>query len=154
MIRVEFSFDGGTNIYDSYDRYRWVYADSDDIMGAPMKDNEKTEFEKGRLDYTKKYYEESFDYKITFVANGADTNKDNAANSYLRKFMSDIHTDDEMNEITFYDKRKGVKIVGIYKDIKESDFHRSVGFEDCLKIELTLRVLEPQKCEFDYKPNN
>lgn len=150
MIRVGFSFDGGATVHDSYDRYRWVYADSDDAMGAPLKENDKVEFENGKAAYTNKYHEKEFDYKITFVASGANTDKDNAVNSYIGKFMDDIHTGERMNEITFYDPRKGLKIVGIYKDIEESNFHRRAGIEDCVKIELTLRVLDPRKCDFDY----
>lgn len=150
MIRVGFSFDGGASVHDTYDRYRWIYVDSDDAFGAPLKENDKVEYENGGLAYTKKYYEKEFDYKINFVARGVNRTEDDAANAYLGVFMNDIHTGEDMNEVTFYNPYKGVKIVGIYKDIEEKDFYRREGFEDCVRIELTLRVLDPRKCDFDY----
>lgn len=150
MLRVSFSFDGGDSVHDSYDRYRWIYVDSDDAFSAPLKENDKVAYENGGLAYTNKYHEKEFDYKINFVARGVNRTEDDAANAYLNTFMEDIHTGEEMNEITFYNPYKGVKIVGVYKEVEEKNFLRREGVEDCVRIELTLRVLDPSKCDFDY----
>ena len=100
---------------------------------------------------------DAFDYKAKFAISAPNKNMKNV-NSVIARFNAAIRKRTagsdiaEKREITLYNDRDRVKIVGYPALIAEpTSFYRRQDGKvlDCAEVELSIRVSDPGKCDFD-----
>lgn len=153
MIRCEFEIGDDKQVVDTFDAYRFIYVDSDDTLHPSIVANEETSYaDEDGCHSSMKYIQTGFEYKIKFLVLSSNRPGDRA-NTWIRKFVNDIHDGDELKDIVFYNTHKRIKIKGQLKDIDYSDLYRHNGIQDSVKLEMTLIVRDPSDCKFDYFAN-
>lgn len=157
MIRTRIQIDGG-EILDTYDAFGFIYKSSDNRFSPPEKELDTSSYaeEDGEHVDLRTVYD-AFDYNVEFVIEAYNRNFENA-NSKIKAFNDAIrdYTDKikTCKYITFYNDFKRCKITGIPKTIQtvgEDDFFRRAdgSIMDCVVVQLTIRVTDPTKCDFD-----
>lgn len=157
MIKTRIQIEDGP-IEDSYAKWGLIYISSDNIFASPEKQTDLMSSypEVAGENRDSRTVPDAFDYKVTFVIHCPDANIE-SANAVIRKFNSAIRetvSGDIVRKktITFFNDRKGVKIVGKPSLISEAkSFLRIKGrkIEDSVEAELTIRVTNPKLCDFE-----
>lgn len=157
MINVRLQIGDGP-IQDSYESFGFIYKSSDNRFAAPTKGFAKSSYaEQSGENIDPRTVDDAFDYKVKFVINCPNRNKQNA-NTKIKLFndaicdkTGDIRT---YKQLTLYNDYKRVIITGIPQPIAEvddDDFFRDKygNVYDIAVIELTIRVTDPNKCQWD-----
>lgn len=153
MIKVRIQIGDG-EIEDTFDAHKLIYMSSDHRTEAPIKERDTTSYaEEAGNHIDPRTVQDTFDYKVTFVIDGQDTNIDSvnatiaAFNSKLYSQNNDIRT---YKEVTFYNDFKRVKIVGLPEPIAEcTEFAKSKNGYEYAQVEFTIHVSDPTKCDFN-----
>lgn len=155
MIKVRIKIGDGA-IEDTFTAHKLIYKESDHRTEAPIKKRDVTTYAEQPGDNTDpRTVQDAFDYKVTFIIDGQNTNLANvnatiaAFNKklYTQPANSDIHT---YKEVTFYNDFKRVKIVGLPEPIAEpKEMKRSRNGFDFAEVELVIHVSDPTKCDFN-----
>lgn len=160
MIRVRIQIGDDPEPKDTYDDYGLCYLDSDDRLAPPVKGFEKTAYPEEDGEHTDgKTVDDAFDYKVHFLVEAANSDKKNA-NTIIDVFNKALYTpsvtpDNDVKtyrRVTFFNDYKRVKITGYPSPIAEAmEFWRDKygNVADAVKVELVIRVTDPQLCEFD-----
>lgn len=146
---------GDDKVYDTESMFGLIQIDSDNILGAPSKDFEKTTYPEEEGEHIHPVtVDNAFKYKVKFFVSakgGLD-----AANWKISEFNSAICSDNEgvktYKRITFYNDYKGVKIVGYPNPIHTAtEFWRDkYGKQhDVVCVELVINVDKPSLCNFN-----
>lgn len=143
---------------DTYDKWGFIYLESDNRTSAPEKKRETTTYAEQEGENTDpRTVDDVFDYKVKFLIECPNSNLDNA-NKKIKAFNAAIRS---VNPITgiktcrrvqFYNYFKRVMIAGIPEVIAEpTDFYRQIDGKtlDCVVVELTIHVDIPSACDFD-----
>jgi hypothetical protein len=155
MIKVRLQIGEG-GIHDTMEKWGLVYISSDHRFAAPFKELEKTTYPEEEGEHiSNKAVANAFDYKAEFLVK-ADGSLDNA-NKVIANFNSQLinqvgESISQVNQVTFYNDYKKVKIVGTPSPIVEAtDFWRDAkGIQhDVVKVELVIRVSKPSLCDFN-----
>lgn len=153
MIRTDILIAGGSKV-DTYTQYGLLYISADNRLGAPYKEMDKTTYpeEDGEHVYplAKK---DAFDYKITFLIEGAILDSINAKISAFNSAL--INNSGMFKKVTFYNYDRKVKIVGYPKPLAEAkDFWYTSLKEktQSAMVEFVIRVTDPTECDFNYVP--
>lgn len=155
MIKVRMQI-GDEPIYDSYEKWGFIYLSSDNRTAAPEKAMDEVSYAGANgKSVDPRVVLDAFDYKITFLLQAANDDLQNANvrikewNEAIRESVTGSSTIKKCKTITLYNDYKRVKIVGIPDLIAEpTEFYRCKGVDDCVKIELTIHVYDPDKCSF------
>ena len=157
MITVRIQIGDGA-ILDTYEGHGLIYKEADHRTEAPIKKRDASSYvEQAGENTDRRTVQDAFDYKVQFVIEAPNKNLQNAnaviaafnRKLYAQPANSDIRT---YKEVTFYNDYKRVKIVGIPEPIAEPKelYRRQNGdVMDCAVVELTIRVSDPTKCDFD-----
>lgn len=147
-----------TNYVSVYRAFGLLYLSSDNILEAPTNGFESTSYidEPGEHIYNKTTAA-AFDYKVKFLVEAPNKNLV-SANSKIKAFNDAFRSVDEngvqtITKITLFNTYKRVKIVGYPSPISSptSFFRDKNGVEhDAVEVELTIRVDNPQECDFDF----
>lgn len=159
MIRTAIQIEDGV-AYDSYSKYGFIYKKSDRRFAPPEKKCDTSSYaeEAGEHIDNRTVYD-AFDYSVEFIIECPNKNLMNA-NSKIAAFNEAIRESKEksdvktIKEITLYDYYKRCKIVGYPNLISTVDensyFRRADGSAmDCVVVNLTIRVCDPNKCDFN-----
>lgn len=159
MIRVSIQIEDGV-AYDSYSKYGFIYKKSDRRFAPPEKKCDTSSYaeEAGEHIDNRTVYD-AFDYSVEFIIECPNKNLVNA-NSKIAAFNEAIRDSKEksdvktIKEITLYDYYKRCKIVGypnLISTVDESSYFRRADGSamDCVVINLTIRVCDPNKCDFN-----
>lgn len=159
MIRTAIQIEDGVP-YDSYSKYGFIYKKSDRRFAPPEKKCDTSSYaeEAGEHIDNRTVYD-AFDYSVEFIIECPNKNLVNA-NSKIAAFNEAIRKSKEksdvktIKEITLYDYYKRCKIVGYPNLISTVDeknyFRRADGSAmDCVVVNLTIRVCDPNKCDFN-----
>lgn len=158
MITSRIEIAGDLEVSDMYERFGFIYKDSDTIFSPPEKKRDTTSYaeEHGEHSDTKTVYD-AFDYAVRFVIETPNRNLTNA-NSKIKAFNAAIRASIlgssmlTCKTVTFYNDYKRCKIVGIPSPIETAStfYRRSDGSAmDCVEVELKIRVTDPTLCDFD-----
>lgn len=144
-------------IYDTFEEFGFIYIESDHRTAPPEKKRETTTYAEQEGENTDlRTVDDVFDYKITFLIECPNTNKENA-NAKIKKFNDAIRKIDHntgiktCKHIALYNDYKRVMIVGIPEVIAEpKEFYRDRNNTvlDCVLVELTIHVDTPSLCDF------
>ena len=144
-------------IFDTYKEFGFIYIESDKRTAAPEKKRETTTYAEQEGENTDlRTVDDVFDYKVTFLIECPNTNKENA-NAKIKKFNDAIRKIDTKTgiktckHIALYNDYKRVMIVGIPEVIAEpKEFYRDRhnNVLDCVLVELTIHVDTPSLCDF------
>jgi hypothetical protein len=154
MIRVRIQIGDG-DVYDTFDKYGFIYISSDNRFAAPTKDKEVTTYvDQNGENRSNKTVLDAFDYTIVFVVLSKD-GQVNSAKRMVQDFNKLLYTEDEngikiFKTVTFYQDYKGDKIVGIpdiISEPKETYTARDEHYQG-VQVEFKLRVSDPTKCSF------
>lgn len=155
MIKARIKIGDG-QIYDTYEKWGFIYLSSDNRTSAPEKALDEVSYAGANgKSVDPRVVLDAFDYKVTFLIQTPNDDLQNA-NVKIKAFNDDIRTSiagsntiKKCKTITLYNDHKRVKIVGIPDLIAEpTEFYRCKGVDDCVKIELVVHVYEPDKCSF------
>lgn len=159
MIRVSIQIEDGV-AYDSCSKYGFIYKKSDRRFAPPEKKCDTSSYaeEAGEHIDNRTVYD-AFDYSVEFIIECPNKNLVNA-NSKIAAFNAAIRESKEssdvktLKEITLYDYYKRCKIVGypnLISTVDESSYFRRADGSamDCVIIKLTIRVCDPNKCDFN-----
>ena len=159
MIRVSIQIEDGVP-YDSYSKYGFIYKKSDRRFAPPEKKCDTSSYaeEAGEHIDNRTVYD-AFDYSVEFIIECPNKNLVNA-NSKIAAFNEAIRKSKEksdvktIKEITLYDYYKRCKIVGypnLISTVDESSYFRRADGSamDCVVVNLTIRVCDPNKCDFN-----
>lgn len=159
MINVRIKIGDGA-IEDTFAAHKLIYIDSDNRTEAPVKKRDATSYAEEAGDHTDlRTVQDAFDYKVTFIIDGQNTNLENVnaiiaafnAKLYSQTAGSDIRT---YKEVTFYNDFKRVKIVGLPEPITElKELSRSKNGYDFGQAEFTIHVSDPTQCDFNLTNN-
>ena len=143
---------------DTYTGWGFIYIESDDRVAPPEKKRETTTYaEEEGENVDPRTVDDVFDYKVKFLVECPNTNKENA-NAKIKAFNDAIRYADSQTDIktckriTFDNYYKRVRIVGIPEIIAEpTEFYRTSNGKtlDCVLIELTIHVDKPSLCNFN-----
>lgn len=155
MIRVQLQIGDGA-IYDTYDKYGFIYLSADTIFAPPIKEFERTQYpeEDGEHIYPALFYE-PFDYKVNFcisASQGIGNANQKIADFNKKLYSVDANGTRVLKPITFYNDYKKVKIVGYPEPIKDAtEFWRDkTGKQfDIVCVEWKIRVTNPSECDFN-----
>ena len=158
MITSRIRIEGDSTIYDMYQKFGFIYKDSDTIFSPPEKKRDSTSYaeEHGEHSYNKTVYD-AFDYNVSFVISTPNRNLLNA-NSKVKAFNDAIRSTSAVSDVLtcktveFYNDYKRCKIVGIPEVIETAKtfYRRSDGSVlDCAEVSLKIHVTAPLLCEFD-----
>ena len=153
MINVRIKIGNG-EIYDTYKKYGLIYKESDNIIGAPIKDFDSTSYSgENGTHIDPRTVANSFDYKVTFIvlADNSNLNNANAKINAFNKALYSLTGDGDIRqykEVTFYNDYKRVKIVGIPQAISEAKKSYR-NRTDCVEVEFVIKVEDPDKCDFN-----
>lgn len=155
MIRVRIKIGDGA-IEDTFAAHKLIYMEADNRTEAPIKKRDATSYaEKAGENTDPRTVQDAFDYKVTFIIDGQNTNLANVnatiaafnAKLYTQPANSDIRT---YKEVTFYNDFKRVKIVGLPEPIAEpKEMKRSRNGFDFAQVEFVIHVSDPKKCNFE-----
>lgn len=155
MIRVRIKIGDGA-IEDTFAAHKLIYTEADNRTEAPIKKRDATSYaEKAGENTDPRTVQDAFDYKVTFIIDGQNTNLANVnatiaafnAKLYTQPANSDIRT---YKEVTFYNDFKRVKIVGLPEPIAEpKEMKRSRNGFDFAQVEFVIHVSDPKKCNFE-----
>lgn len=153
MIKARIQIGEG-EIYDTFERFGFVYLNGDKKFAAPIKDFEETSYpEQAGVNILPKTTDDTFEYKVVFFI---QTNSITRANRKIADFNSALYTKEgdvkTFKRVTLYDDYKGVKIVGYPRPVSEAtDFWRdSKGVQaDVVCVEFNIKVDNPSLCDFD-----
>lgn len=159
MIRVRIQIEDGV-IQDSVKGWGLIYLDADKRTAPPEKKADASSYmrQHGENPDPRTVYD-VFDYKVQFAISAPNKNLKNA-NSIIARFNKAIREKTpgsnilQKREITFYNDRDRVKIVGYPELIAEPKelYRRQDGtVMDCAEVELVIHVSNPEKCDFDLK---
>lgn len=156
MIKVRIQIGDGA-IKDTLD-HGLIFMESDKRMEAPIKKRDSTSYAEEAGEHTDpRTVQDAFDYKVKFIVEAPNKNLQNA-NAVIAKFNKLLYTQAKDNDIrtyktvTLYDDYKRVKIVGLPSPIAEVEnlYRRQNGSQmDCAVVEMTIRVSDPTKCDFN-----
>ena len=158
MITSRIEIAGEDFVSDMYERFGFIYKDSDTIFSPPEKKRDTTSYaeEHGEHSDMKTVYD-AFDYAVRFVIETPNRNLVNA-NAKIKAFNAAIRSSIigssmiTCKTVTFYNDYKRCKIVGIPSPIETAStfYRRSDGsVMDCVEVELKIRVTDPTLCDFD-----
>ena len=158
MITSRIEIAGDLEVSDMYERFGFIYKDSDTIFSPPEKKRDTTSYaeEHGEHSDMKTVYD-AFDYAVRFVIETPNSNLTNA-NSKIKAFNAAIRASIlgssmlTCKTVTFYNDYKRCKIVGIPEVIETAKtfYRRSDGSVlDCVEVSLKIHVTDPLLCEFD-----
>ena len=155
MIKSRIQIEGNQNIFDFESAFGFIQVSSDDIFGAPIKAFNTTSYpEEAGVHIFPMSVEDTFEYKVKFFIS-TQGGLDNA-NWKIERFNSAISSIENgvrvFKEIAFYNDYKSVKIVGYPSPIsKATEFWRDKNgvLHDVICVELTIKVVEPRKCNFN-----
>lgn len=153
MIKARIKIGEG-DVYDTTDKFGFVYISGDKIFSAPIKDFEKTSYpEQPGVNILPKTVDDGFEYKVVFFIK---TDNVTRANKKIADFNSSLYTQEEFvktfKQVTFYDDYKGVKIVGYPKPISDAtEFWRDTKGKqaDIVCVEFVIHVNNPSLCDFN-----
>lgn len=155
MIRVRIKIGDGA-IEDTFAAHKLIYTEADNRTEAPIKKRDATSYsEKAGENTDPRTVQDAFDYKVTFIIDGQNTNLANVnatiaafnAKLYTQPANGDIRT---YKEVTFYNDFKRVKIVGLPEPIAEpKEMKRSRNGFDFAQVEFVIHVSDPKKCNFE-----
>lgn len=147
--------------YDFYDAFGFIYLGADRRTAPDEKEDAVTnyagehgEHRDGRTCYA------PFDYKAEFLIEAKCQNLDNV-NTKIREFNSAIREQIpgsavmRKKKIIFYNHDDRVRIVGVPQLISEpTELYHSprLGAMECAKVELVIRVTDPDECDFCLEP--
>ena len=159
MIRTAIQIEDGVS-YDSYSKYGFIYKKSDRRFAPPEKKCDTSSYaeEAGEHIDNRTVYD-AFDYSVEFIIECPNKNLVNA-NSKIAAFNEAIRKSKEksdvktIKEITLYDYYKRCKIVGypnLISTVDEKSYFRRADDSamDCVVVNLTIRVCDPNKCDFN-----
>lgn len=146
-----------STIYDTYDKWGFIYIESDNRTAAPEKKRETTTYAEQQGENTDlRTVADVFDYKVTFLIECPNNSRENA-NLKIRSFNNAIRGTERTGDIktckriAFYNDYKRVLIQGIPEIIAEpKEFYRDRNGKqmDCVLIELVIHVDQPSLCNF------
>lgn len=149
---------GAGDIQDTYEGWGMIYMSSDNRTEAPIKKRETTSYAEDAGEHVDpRTVQDAFDYNVKFIIEAPNRNLVNA-NAKIAAFNKALYSQDAgsdirvYKEVTFYDDYKRVKIVGLPHPIAEPKelYRRQNGQAmDCAQVELTIRVSDPTKCDFN-----
>lgn len=154
MIKARIQI-GNEQIYDTYEKWGFIYLSSDNRTSAPEKARDTTSYAgKSGENVDPRVVLDVFDYKVTFLIQAENSDLKNA-NAKIKAWNDAVRESvagsaiKKCKTITLYNDHKRVKIVGIPELIAEpTEFYRCKGVDDCVKIELTIHVSNPDLCNF------
>lgn len=154
MIKARIQIGDG-QIYDTYEKWGFIYLSSDNRTAAPEKAMDVVNYAGANgKNVDPRVVLDAFDYKITFLIQASNNDLQNA-NVRIKEWNDAVRESvagsaiKKCKTITLYNDHKRVKIVGIPDLIaKPTAFYRCKGVDDCVKIELTIHVYNPDKCSF------
>lgn len=155
MIKVRIKIGNG-EIQDTYEAHKLIYIGADNRTEAPIKKRDTTAYaEQAGENTDPRTVQDAFDYKVTFIIDGQNTNLKNV-NAIVAEFNQKLYTQPSNSdirtykEVTFYNDFKKVKIAGLPDPIAEpKEMSRSKNGYDYAKVELTIHVSDPAKCDFN-----
>jgi hypothetical protein len=155
MIKVQLQIGDGA-IYDTFDKYGFIYMSADTVFAPPVKEFERTQYpeEDGEHIHPSLLYE-PFDYNVKFFISA--TQGIGNANQKIADFNKQLYNINTngirmLKKVTFYNDYKKVKIVGYAKPIKDAtEFWRdNEGKQfDIVCVEWKIRVTNPSECDFN-----
>lgn len=154
-IRVKMGFDG-EDLYDTYEKWGFIYIESDNRTAPPEKKRETSTYpEQEGENVDPRTVDDVFDYKIKFLIECPNSNKENA-NIKIKAFNDAIRTKDATGvkyckTIVLHNTYKRVKIVGIPEIIEQpTEFYRDRNgtVMDCVLFEMVIHVDKPSRCDF------
>lgn len=155
FIRVRIKIGDGA-IEDTFTAHKLIYMEADHRTEAPIKKRDESSYvEQAGVNIDRRTVQDAFDYKVTFIIDGQNTNLNNV-NAIVAAFNAKLYTQPEdsdirtYKEVTFYNDFKRVKIVGIPEPIAEpKEIKRSRNGFDFAEVELVIHVSDPTKCNFE-----
>lgn len=157
FIKTSIQIGEDGNIEDTYDKWGFIYIESDHRIAAPEKERETTSYAEEQGEHTDpRTVDAPFDYTVKFLIETPNTLLENA-NVKINAFNNAIRDVDEETKIktcktiTFYNSFKGVAITGIPEVISEAlEFYRRQDGRtlDCVIFELKIHVSDPSLCTF------
>lgn len=155
MIGLRMKIGDGA-IVDSHEEFGMIYLSADNVFSAPEKPRDASSYagESGEH-IDRRAVLAAFDYKVQLLIEAPNRNL-TSANAKIKKFNDAIREGSgpvrRCRELTLYSDYKRVKICGVPDLISEAtDFYRRAdgSVMDCVKVELKLRVENPELCDFD-----
>lgn len=157
MIRARLKIGGGA-IEDTYDKWGFIYLESDNRTEASVKSHDKSSYVgQAGENIDPRTVQDAFDYKVKFIIEAPNKNLENA-NAKIAAFNKALYTQAsgsdtrEFKTVEFWNDYKRVKIVGIPEPIAEPEkLHRRKNGKvmDCAVVEFKIRVNNPTKCDFN-----
>ena len=159
MLRAKVQIEGYASSAwkDTFDEFGLVYLDSDKRVGSDIRPLESISYPETPGEYVlPKTVPAAFDYKIKFFIQADSTDN---ANKKIKEFNSKLYTTSQGSSVRTYRKvkfrnlYKRHEIVGYPQEIAlATDFWRdkSNQVNDVVIVEWTIRVTEPQNCNFNY----
>lgn len=146
---------GDGDIYDFERLFGFVQVASDTRFAAPTKAYEQSSYpEQAGVNILPITVDDTFEYKATFFINARGGL--NNANWKIEDFNKAICPEDKgvkkINQITFYNDYKKIKIVGYPMPIAEAtEFWRDASGKqhDVVCVELVIKVTDPSLCNFN-----
>lgn len=147
---------GDRAIEDTYDKWGFIYKDSDRAFESPVKSHDKTSYaEQQGENIDPRTVQDAFDYKIEFIIEAPNMYLKNV-NAKIAKFNEALYSTKAGSDIRTYKQvelyHHRVKIVGIPEPISEAkDFfrHSKFGAMECAVVEWKIRVSNPKLCNFN-----
>lgn len=155
MISVRIKIGDGA-VEDTFAAHKLIYLSADNRTEAPIKKRDVTTYAEQAGDNTDpRTVQDSFDYKVTFIIDGQNTDLDNV-NAIIAAFNRKLYTqpaDSDIRtykEVAFFNDFKRVKIVGIPEPIAEpKEMKRSRNGFDFAEVEFVIHANDPTKCDFN-----
>lgn len=150
---------GDGPIVDFFEEYGFIYLDADERTEAPIKKRDASSYAEEPGEHVDtRTVADAFDYTAQFLIVTPNRYR-SSANAKIAAFNRAIYEPSknsnirQYKRITFFNLHNRAKIVGIPEPIAvPTEFYRRSdgSVEDCVKIELKLRVDQPQLCDFNY----
>ncbi|MCZ2855505.1 MAG: hypothetical protein O2U62_00260 [Candidatus Bathyarchaeota archaeon] len=141
---------------DTFAAHKLIYLSADNRTEAPIKKRDASSYaEQAGDNVDRRTVQDSFDYKVTFIIDGQNTDLDNV-NAIIAAFNRKLYTqpaDSDIRtykEVAFFNDFKRVKIVGIPEPIAEpKEMKRSRNGFDFAEVEFVIHANDPTKCDFN-----
>lgn len=159
MITCRIQIEDGP-ILDTYEGWGFIYKVGDRRFAPPEKKRDESSYvERAGVNEDARTVDDVFDYKVNFIIQAPNRNLDNANsrikawNDAVREKMSGSDVK-RCKTVTLYDDYKRCRITGIPEIIESADeknyYRRQDGsVMDCVIIELTIHVSNPNLCDFN-----
>lgn len=155
MISVRIKIGDGA-VEDTFAAHKLIYLSADNRTEAPIKKRDASSYaEQAGDNVDRRTVQDSFDYKVTFIIDGQNTDLDNV-NAIIAAFNRKLYTqpaDSDIRtykEVAFFNDFKRVKIVGIPEPIAEpKEMKRSRNGFDFAEVEFVIHAKDPTKCDFN-----